>query len=166
MKNLFKWVGGVVGAIIIERLLNLVPIEKLFIVEKWNWIIQDRLSILDVILFGASFIIVFGTIKLFKIGETKKSRLEKHLEQFNTITDTEHDVKVTWNMYMGRLYDHDPHPYNIRIFCTKHNPPLLMPNGVCPNSSCSNARRHIDERAVENQIESLLLAERDQFLSR
>ena len=64
----------------------------------------------------------------------------------------------------GKTYD--SHPYNIKIFCTKHKTPLLMPNGVCPNRSCQNARRHIDKDAVKNQIESILLAERDSFLNK
>lgn len=166
MEKLIKWMGGIIGAVILERLLNLIPIEKLFTAEKWNLIIQDRISILDVMLFVVSSIIVFGTIKFFKIGKRKESRLERHLKKINKMAYENIDVKVTWDMYMGSSYDHDPHPYNIKIFCTKHNPPLLMPNGVCPNRSCPNARRHIDKDAVKNQIESILLAERDSFLNK
>jgi len=59
----------------------------------------------------------------------------------------------------GKTYD--SHPYNIKIFCTKHKTPLLMPNGVCLDSSCPNARRHIDEDVVKNRIESILLDKRD-----
>ena len=60
----------------------------------------------------------------------------------------------------------DSHPYNIKIFCTKHKTPLLIPNGGCLDSSCPNARRHIDEYAVKTRIESILLAERDSFLNK
>lgn len=81
MEKLIKWMGGIIGAVILERLLNLIPIEKLFTAEKWNLIIQDRISILDVMLFVVSSIIVFGTIKFFKIGKRKESRLERHLKK-------------------------------------------------------------------------------------
>ena len=69
-------------------------------------------------------------------------------------------------MYMGTMYDHDPHPYNIKMFCMKHNPPLLMPHGNCQDSRCPNAEKYFREDAIKNQIESLLLAERDKFLNK
>lgn len=166
MKEYGKWLLSIIFTVILERLLNLISIEKLFIAEKWSWIIRDRLSLLDVVLFIVSFIVVFSIIRLFKFGGKRKSKLERYLEQFNTMEYTDVNIKVTWDMYMGAMYDNDPHPYNIKVFCMKHNPPLLMPHGHCQDSRCPNADKYFIEDTIKNQIESLLLAERDKFLNK
>lgn len=161
-----KWLLGIIFTVVLERLLNLIPLEKLFVADKWSWIIKDRLSFLDVILFIVSFIIVFAIIRFLKLGGNRKTKLERHLERFNTMVYEDVNIKVTWDMYMGTMYDHDPHPYNIKMFCMKHNPPLLMPYGNCQDSRCPNAEKYFREDAIKNQIESLLLAERDKFLNK
>lgn len=166
MNKAVKWLLGIIFTVVLERLLNLIPLEKLFVAEKWSWIIKDRLSILDVALFFISFVLVFSLIKHLKLGKNRKSKLERHLEQFNCLIDNENGVKVTWNVSMGNIYNIDPHPYNIKIFCTKHNPPLLMSHWHCQDSRCPNADKYFSEDAVKNQIESLLLAERDKFLNK
>lgn len=166
MNKAVKWLLGIIFTVVLERLFNLIPLEKLFVAEKWSWIIKDRLSILDVVLFFISFVLVFSLIKHLKLGKNRKSKLERHLEQFNCIIDNENGVKVTWDMYMGTMYDNDPHPYNIKIFCIKHNPPLLMSHGLCQDSRCPNADKHYSEAAIKKQIESILLAERDKFLNK
>lgn len=161
-----KWLLGIILTVILERLLNLIPLEKFFVAEKWSWIIKDRLSILDVVLFFISFILVFSIIKYLKIGKNRKSKLERHLERFNHFIDNKNGVKVTWDMYMGTMYDNDPHPYNIKMFCIKHDIPMPMPHGHCNDFSCPNADRYLSEDAITNQIESLLLAERDKFINK
>lgn len=166
MNKAVKWLLGIIFTVVLERLLNLIPLEKLFVAEKWSWIIKDRLSILDAALFFISFVLVFSLIKHLKLGKNRKSKLERHLEQFNCIIDNENGVKVTWDMYMGTMYDNDPHPCNIKIFCIKHNPPLLMSHWYCQDSRCPNANKYFSEDDVKTQIESLLLAERDKFLNK
>lgn len=166
MNKAIKWILGIILTVILERLLNLIPIEKLFVAEKWSWIIKDRLSILDVALFFISFVLVFSFIKHLKLGKNRKSKLERHLEKLSPIIDEELGVKISWNLSMSSMYNIDPHPYNIRVFCTKHNFPLLMINGHCQDSRCPNACKHFSENAIENQIESLLLAERDKFIQK
>ena len=166
MNKAVKWLLGIIFTVVLERLLNLIPLEKLFVAEKWSWVTKDRLSILDVALFFISFVLVFSLIKHLKLGKNKKSKLERHLEQFNCLIDNENGVKVTWDMYMGTMYDNDPHPCNIKIFCIKHNPPLLMSHWHCQDSRCPNADKYFSEDAVKTQIESLLLAERDKFLNK
>ena len=160
-----KWLLGIIFTVVLERLLNLIPLEKLFVADKWSWIIKDRLSILDVALFFISFILVFSFIKHLKLGTNRKYKLERHLERLNHFIDNENGVKVTWDMYMGTMYDNDPHPCNIKIFCLKHDIPMLMPHGHCNDFSCPNASKHFDHNAIKTQIESLLLAERDKFLN-
>ena len=166
MKKTITYIGGLVVAELIRRIFDIIPFEKLFHNSQWDWIIQNRFSIVDVVLFAVSLAIVFSIIKTFKFGEKRKSKLERHLEQFNCLIDNENGVKVTWDMYMGTMYDNDPHPCNIKIFCIKHNPPLLMSHWHCQDSRCPNADKYFSEDAVKTQIESLLLAERDKFLNK
>lgn len=163
MKETIKWIVGIIATVLLERLLNLIPFENFFTAEKWTWIIQERFSILNALLFILSFSIIFGIIKISNLRKKRKSKLEKHLLQFNSIVDDKNGVKVTWDMYMGSMYDNDPHPYNIKIFCTKHDVPMLMPHGYCNDACCPNAIGGYQEHLIKNQIESLLLAERDNF---
>lgn len=166
MKKAIAYIGGLVVAELIRRIFDIIPFENLFHNSHWDWIIQNRFSIVDVALFAVSLAIVFSIIKIFKIGEKRKSRLERHLERLNHFIDNENGVKVTWDMYMETMYDNDPHPCNIKIFCLKHDIPMLMPHGHCNDFSCPNASKHFDHNALETQIESLLLAERDKFINK
>lgn len=161
-----KWLLGIIFTVVLERLLNLIPLEKLFVADKWSWIIQNRFSIVDVALFAVSLAIVFSVIKIFKIGEKRKSRLERHLEKLSPTIEEDLGIKVSWDLSMGSDYNIDPHPYNIRVFCTKHDFPLLMTHGHCPDNECPNARISYNEHQIKNVIESKLLAEREKFLKK
>lgn len=166
MKKAIAYIGGLVVTELIRRIFAIIPFENLFHNSHWDWIIQNRFSIVDVVLFAVSLAIVFSIIKIFKIGEKRKSRLERHLERLNHFIDNENGVKVTWDMYMETMYDNDPHPCNIKIFCLKHDIPMLMPHGHCNDFSCPNASKHFDYNAIEAQIESLLIAECDKFIKK
>ncbi len=168
IKKILVWLGGIILSVVLERIFNLIPIEKLFNSEKWSWLIQNRFNIIDLIVFVIILVVVFIYIAKFGSNKSDKQKLKikKHLEKINSIEDDKAGIKVTWNMYMGSMYDNDPHPYNIRLFCTKHNPPLLMQNGNCTDFTCSNAHANCDEQAIENWIESLLLNEQDKFLKK
>lgn len=166
MKKAIAYIGGLVVAELIRRIFDIIPFEKLFHNSHLDWIIQNRFSIVDVILFAVSLAIVFSIIKTFKFGEKRKSKLERHLERFNTMVYEDVNIKVTWDMYMEAMYDNDPHPYNIKMLCMKHNPPLLMPHGHCQDSRCPNADKYFSKDAIETQIESLLIAERDKFIKK
>lgn len=166
MDKAVKWLLGIIFTVVLERLLNLIPLEKLFVAEKWSWIIKDRLSILDVALFFISFVLVFSLIKHLRLGKNRKSKLEKHLERLSPTIEEDLGIKVSWDLSMGSVYNIDPHPYNIRVFCTKHDFPLLMTHGHCPDNACPNARISYNEYEIENVIESKLLAEREKFLKK
>ena len=166
MKETIKWGVGIIATVLLERLLNFIPFENFFTAEKWTWIIDDRFSILNVLLFIASFSIIWGIIKIFNLKKNRKSKLERHLLKFNFLIDYENEIKITWDMYMGSMYDNDPHPYNIKVFCMRHTPPLLMPSGYCQDNSCPNTLRVFNKEVVKNKIESYLLAERDKFLNK
>lgn len=167
IKKVLVWLGGIVLSVILERLFNLIPIEKLFNLEKWNWLIQNRFNIIDLVVF---IIILAGVfICITKFGSNKsdkrKTKIEKQLQKIKTIEDANAGIKVTWDMYMGSMYDDDPHPYNIHLFCTKHDVPLLMQHGCCSDGNCPNARIRYDESKIKNSIESLLLNERDKLIN-
>ena len=167
IKKALVWLGGIVLSVILERIFNLIPIEELFNSEKWSWLIQDRFNMIDLLLFIMILAIVFVCIAIIgsKKSDKRKTKIEKHLKKINSIMDDEAGIKVTWDMYMGSMYDHDPHPYNIRIFCTKHEMPLLMQNGCCTDYNCPNAHAQYDKQAIKNTIESLLLNERDKIIN-
>ena len=99
-------------------------------------------------------------------SDKQKTKIEKQLQKINTIDDANAVIKVTWNMYMGSMYDDDPHPYNIHIFCTKHEMPLLMQNGCCTDCNCPNAHAQYNEHVIKNNIESILLNEQEKFLKK
>ena len=84
----------------------------------------------------------------------------------NSFTYDDLGIKVTWGIYMGTVYDNDPHPNNIRLFCTKHNIPLLMKHGRCTDLSCPNSLISLNESMIKNEIESMLLNEHEKFLKK
>lgn len=168
IKKALVWLGGIVLSVILERVFNLIPIEKLFNSEKWSWLIQSRFNIIDLVVFIIILAVVFICITKYGLNKSdkQKTKIEKQLQKINTIDDANAGIKVTWNMYMGSMYDDDPHPYNIRLFCTKHNFPLLMQHGCCTDPNCPNAHAQYDKRAIENTIESLLLNEQNKLLNK
>lgn len=168
IKKALVWLGGIILSVVLERIFNLIPIEKLFNSEKWSWLIQNRFNIIDFIVFVIILLVVFVCIAKFGSNKSDKQKLKikKHLEKINSIEDDKEGIKVTWDIFMGSMYDNDPHPYNIRLFCTKHDMPLLMQHGYCTDYNCPNSHAQYDERAIKNTIESLLLNERDKFVKK
>ncbi len=168
IKKALVWLGGIILSVVLERVFNLIPIEKLFNSEKWSWLIQNRFNIIDLIVFVIILVVVFICIAKFgsKKSDKQKLKIEKQLEKINSIEDDKAGIKVTWDMYMGSMYDNDPHPYNIRLFCTKHEIPLLMQHGCCTDLSCPNAHTQYNEHVIKNSIESILLNEQEKFLKK
>lgn len=167
-KQIFIRVVGIIVTVALERIFSIIPFEKLFASEKWIWLLQNRFSLMDFIIFIVVLVIVFKCILWLesKKSERQKIRIEEQLKKINSFTDARIGIKVTWDMYMGELYDNDPHPRNIKIFCTKHNPPLLMESGYCTDTRCPNANKGFDQKKIENYIESLLLDKRDKLMKK
>lgn len=164
---IIKWLGIIVVTAIVERLISLIPIEDTFAAEKWQWVIIHRFNIIDLVLFIISFAVVLLLYNfLMKRLCNRENRIEKELKKHNTILDTENGVKVTWDMYMGMTYDNDPHPYNIKVFCLKHDIPQLMDHGRCLDDRCSNSQKWVNENDIKRQIESFLLNERDKLIKK
>lgn len=169
MKNirmLIKWVGITVGSVLLERIINLIPIESIFVSEKWNWMIRVQYNMLDFLIFILSFIIILFVYKFLIRNLNKEPRIERELKKFNSIIDEENGIKVTWDMYMGAYIDNDPHPCNIRLFCTKHDIPQLLKHGMCTDVHCPNSNIRYDETDIKRYIESILLNKRDQLINR
>lgn len=166
IKILIKWLGITIGSLLLERLINLIPIESIFVSEKWNWIIRVQYNMLDFVIFILSFIIILFVYKLLIRKLNKESRVERELKKFNSITDEEKGIKITWDMYMGAYIDNDPHPCNIRLFCIKHDIPQLLNHGRCTDVHCPNSIIFYDETEIKRYIESLLLNKRDILINR
>ncbi|MBR0497995.1 MAG: hypothetical protein IJJ78_02805 [Paludibacteraceae bacterium] len=101
-----------------------------------------------------------------KKGDRQQERIKKQLEKKTTIIDKEKGIKITWDVAMPSIYNPNPHPCNINVFCTKHEMPLLMQNGGCLDSSCPNACLCYDEDAIKTYIESILLNEQERLNSK
>lgn len=167
-KKTLKWIGGIVLTVLLEQLFSLIPFEKWLTSEKWDWIIQDRFNLIDLVIFIVLLTLVFVIFTAIeaKKGDRRKAKIEKHLEKINSIENENAGIKVTWDMYMGSMYDNDPHPYNIRLFCTKHEIPLLMQHGCCTDLSCPNAHVQYNEHVIKNKIESMLLNEQGKLMKK
>ena len=167
-KKVLKWIGAILLSAILERIFSLIPVEDLFTSEKWKWLVQDRFNIIDLILFVVLLIIVFICITAFESNKSdrKKTRIKKQLQKMNSFTDDNAGIKVSWDIYMGTISDNDPHPTNIRLFCTKHTIPLLMQHGRCTDLSCPNSLTQYDEHAIKNSIESMLLNEQEKLIKK
>ena len=167
LKNVLKWIVGIVLSVLLERLFNLIPIEKLFASEKWDWVVQDRFNIIDLVVFVVVLIIVFVIFTAIesKNGDRQRTKIKKHLEKKKTLIIEDKEIKITWDVAMPSIYNQNPHPYNINIFCTKHNPPLLMKHGRCLDPKCPNSQIILDESIINNYIESMLLDEQEKLKS-
>lgn len=167
-KKTLKWIVGIVLTVLLERLFSLIPFEKWLTSEKWDWIIQDRFNLIDLVIFIVLLTLIFVIFNAIesKKGDRQQARTKKQLEKKKTIIDEENGIKITWDVAMPSKYNPNPHPCNINVFCTKHEMPLLMQNGCCLDSSCPNSHVHYDEYAIKKYIESILLNEQEKLNSK
>lgn len=161
-----KWLIGVVLAYIVTSLLDLIPFGKMFEQTKWEWIVEDRFNIIEMIIFTLSLIFIILVLRRIKPAKSKEDAIEEKLKAHKDFEDPDLGLKVTWDMYMGSFYDNDPHPYNIKTYCTKHPMPLLMEYGRCMDNRCPNANANFNERQIEQFIQSYLLNERDKLMKK
>ena len=168
LKKILKWIGGIVLTVLLERLFSLIPFEKMFTSEKLNWIIQDRFNWIDFVIFVVLLAVVFIVITVFesKKDDKQKARIKKQLEKNNTIIDQANGIKITWEVALPSMYNPNLHPYNIHIFCTKHEIPLLMQHGRCSDLQCPNSHVQYDESKIRNTIESILLNEQEKLMKK
>ena len=167
-KKTLKWIGGIVLTVLLEQLFSLIPFENCLTSEKWDWIIQDRFNLIDLVIFIVLLTLVFVIFTAIesKKGDRRQAKIKKQLEKNKTIIDEENGIKITWDVAMPSIYNPNPHPYNINIFCTKHEIPLLMKHGRCTDLSCPNSLTQYDEHAIKNTIESMLLNEHGKLMQK
>ncbi len=168
IKKTLKWIGGILLTVFLERLFSLIPFEKWFNSDKWNWIIQDRFNFIDLVIFIVLLTIIFTIFAIFesKKGDRQMAKIKKRLEKNKTIIDEKNGIKITWDVAMPSIYNPNPHPYNINVFCTKHNTPLLMEDGRCSDMRCPNTHKQCNEAVIKNYIESLLLNEWEKLMKK
>ncbi len=167
IKKALTWLGLTIAAWGMEQLLSIIPFENIFVAEKLDWLVVPRFNIINVTLFIISFIILvmlyhFLINKIFN----REEKIARELKKRNNMIDRKKGIKVTWDVYMGTLYNNDPFPSNIRIFCTKHDIPQLFVYGSCPCRNCPNSQILLYEHNVKSDIESYLLAERDKLMKK
>lgn len=146
------------------------PMTKL--VEKLKWIdnaqqyfqklLEPQFSTLELIVFLLILIIV-ATISSLGISIVKKHKdiakantPQEKLKQFNSFIDEENEIKFTWDVYFGSIYNNDPFASNIRMFCLKHNPPQIMKSYGCSIQGCPNGNFMTTDSEVKRWIESML----------
>lgn len=166
MNKISQWVVTVAFSGIGVKFMDYIPWEKVVNEENWSWLLKDRFNWLQIIVFLILAGCVWFLVNCFT--RHKKNPIEEKLKQFNELVDDDKNIKVTWDMFMGSLYDNDPHPYNIKIFCLNHGDiPQLMEHGCCRFHNCkNNIYPGIDEKAVKSEIESRLLHYRDQLVKK
>ena len=144
----------------VESLLSNIPWSGMFNSNNWKWLMEPRISILSIFVgLIILVIIVFLSRRIIsKLIGNQEERFVDKLKQFNKIIDEENNVKITWDVGMDSIYNHDPFPYNIRVFCLNHNDlPLQMMNGHCPDPNCPNNQKFFHKHILKNSIESMLL---------
>lgn|GEM_PF-1367358 len=150
-------ISGILNEPIIAA-FKMIPWDKIISTESWEWVFLPKVSILNIIFFIILLVAVYYIAYLLLIN--RKNVAINKLKSLNHLIDDEKHVKVTWNVGIGTICNHDPFAYNIQFFCLLHGElPLRMQNGCCQDSTCPNCSLDINERYVKNYIESLLLKE-------
>ena len=156
---LIALVSAAISGILNEPIIaafKMIPWDKIISTESWEWIFLPKFSILNIIFFIILLLAVYYIVYLLLIH--RKNIAINKLKSFNSLVYDEDFVKVTWDVGIGTTYNHDPFAYNIQFFCLRHGElPLRMRNGCCQDATCPNCSLYMNERYVENYIESLLL---------
>lgn len=154
-------ISGILNEPIIAA-FKMIPWDKITSTENWEWIFLPKVSILNIIFFIILLVTVYYIAYLLLIK--RKNVAINKLKSLNCFVNDEKHIKVTWDVGIGTIYNHNPFAYNIQFFCLQHGElPLRMQNGCCQDSTCSNSHLYIDEWKVKNYIESLLLKKQEEL---
>lgn len=154
-------ISGILNEPIIAA-FKIIPWDKITSTENWEWISLPKVSILNIIFFIILLVTVYYIAYLLLIK--RKNVAINKLKSLNCFVDDEKHIKVTWDVGIGTIYNHNPFAYNIQFFCLQHGElPLRMQNECCQDSTCPNSYLHIDEWKVKNYIESLLLKKQEEL---
>ena len=148
-------ISGILNEPIIAA-FKMIPWDKIISTESWEWMFLPKFSILNIIFFIILLLAVYSIGYLLLIH--RKNIVINELKSLNYLVDDENCFKVTWDVGIGTIYNHDPFAYNIQFFCLRHGElPLRMQNGCCQDATCPNCSLYINETKMKNYIESLLL---------
>ena len=156
MKDSIKYIISIGASGFLVKLFEYIPWGRIFKGENWQWLMTTRFNWLHVILFVTAFAIVFALLSRVNFKEHRLKRKQDKLKQINQIALFNGEVTAQWEVYFGSIYDHDPHPMNIKLYCNRHKDmgmPILIKRGVCP--ACQEDHEY-DMKAIETFIESYL----------
>lgn len=131
---------------------------------SWEWLLDNRFSLLSFVIFVIVFLIVFGLTVLVRrnIPVNKAKRQEKkirdELKKYNSAYFQDVSVRASWEVLTEGLIDDSPSITNLQLFCMNNmHRPIRMQSGVCPCQGCPNHTRRVDVYNVKNIIESDLV---------
>ena len=121
-------------------------------------LLDIKISVVYVICLIIAYLILY---QLFKKNRGYYSKKQEQLRQYNKSLDTEAGLQFRWTVY----FDGDtPYIDDISMFCTKHGDiPVRFMKNKCHIRDCQNSIRPIDEHALQNIIESDLIARWDKI---
>lgn len=152
-------ISGILNEPIIAA-FKMIPWHKIISTESWEWVFLPKFSILNIAFFIIFFIILQVAVYYiaYLLPIHRKNVAINKLKSLNYFIDDENHIKVTWNVGIRTIYNHEPFAHNIQFFCLRHGElPLRMQNGCCQVATCPNCSLHINEWNMKNYIESLLL---------
>ena len=120
-------------------------------IDSWNYVYNFEVKIYVVIIFIVLFLMLKVVYKTFKKDSIEDKKIQ--LKKFDSKIDYENNIKFTWIIQFkaGR-----PVPFIsiLKIFCLKHEIPLLLLNELCPNSDCENSKSQLNYNKIHNEITS------------
>lgn len=111
------------------------------------------------------FFIVQWILKRIFLSKTKidaNSIKREKLINVNKIIDKDAGVMIKWNVYFST--SGKPFVSDVNCFCILHgNVPIKFLWNKCPTNNCKNSKEEINEYAIENMAESIVLDEWDKI---
>ena len=157
MKKKLKYIISIGLSGFIVKLFDYIQWDKVFKGENWQWLLETRFNLLHIAGFVIAFIIIMRLLSLVTYKDKKLNKIQDKLKQLNHLDFPNDNVTAQWEVVFDPEYDNDPHPINIKLFCTKHEKDMgmkmLIKNGRCP--VCDNEEWY-DMEKIEAYIESYL----------
>lgn len=140
---------------------------------SWGWLLDNRFSLLYVVIFIGLFLAVVGLIAVIwyitpeNMHKRKEKEIQSQLKKFNNVIFKDYKIRATWEVVTEGLMDDNPFITNLQLFCmNEQHQPIRMQGGMCPNQGCPNHIRRVDEYKIKNQIESELILKKQLMRSK
>lgn len=127
--------------------------------ETLNLLMDYQVKLIHIIIALVSILFLRWIYKLiFKKEKNYYSKKQRQLKEFNTMTDTQQGIRNEWTVWFGS--NGKPFISDLEFFCTEHgDAPLRFYGNNCSMNGCKNSRLNINEHALKNYIESLVINE-------